>query len=403
MYFTVCATDGDYGRLADVKTVIYVNGLERYPDKRLLAGVRSFAEEKGLDVLPVPTVQSPGQLSRLVDMWDPAGFVVNCSAGTNKFPLSAFAGRPVVFMGDNEKVRDQARYCLRNDANATAEMAARELISLRLKTYAYVTWTSPLYWSGKRLAGFESVLSLHGAKPRVFDSTRFNEGDAELVAALSDWLASLEGPVGVFAANDRMAATVVHACLLAKLSIPRDVSIIGVDDDEELCENTKPTLSSISLDFFAAGRIAAQTLCRLVSGSASSETGTYPPFRVVRRESTRRFQRPDKTVTEALERIRREACSGLAARDILGMFDCSRRSAEMRFQAAVGHSIMREILKTRLETAQNLLQDRNLSMDRIAGLCGYKSNAAFSNFFRAETGQTPSSWRKGSKASGCIQ
>ena len=62
MHFTVCATDGDYGRLADVKTVIYVNGLERYPDKRLLAGVRSFAEEKGLEFKVEVDPSVPAQL-----------------------------------------------------------------------------------------------------------------------------------------------------------------------------------------------------------------------------------------------------------------------------------------------------------------------------------------------------
>lgn len=181
--------------------------------------------------------------------------------------------------------------------------------------------------------------------------------------------------------------------MLAKLAIPDDVSIVGVDNDEELCEGLKPSLTSVLLDFFAAGQIAAQTLNSMMANRTVKNLDAYPPLCIIRRESTRRFTRPDKIAAMALERIRREACSGLAAIDVIKMFPCSRKTAELRFRAATGNSILHEIRTVRLETAKKLLRGERLRLDRVADLCGYKSLPSFSNFFRAETGQSPSAWR----------
>ena len=96
----------------------------------------------------------------------------------------------------------------------------------------------------------------------------------------------------------------------------------------------------------------------------------------------------------AVERIRREACDGLTARDVTNDFDCSRRMAEIRFRKVIGRSILQEIRHVRLETAQRLLRNPRLGMGFIANSCGYSSSEVFAIFFRAETGLSPSEWRR---------
>ena len=117
------------------------------------------------------------------------------------------------------------------------------------------------------------------------------------------------------------------------------------------------------------------------------------PLRLVRRESTRRFTKRNAIVARAVERIRREACSGLAAIDIIKEFPSSRRMAELKFRELTGRSILQEIRRVRLETAQHLLRTSTLGIDLIAGKCGYRSISAFSIFFHNETGITPSAYR----------
>ena len=65
--------------------------------------------------------------------------------------------------------------------------------------------------------------------------------------------------------------------------------------------------------------------------------------------------RVDKTVREAMERIRLKACEGLMAQDVVKLFDCSRRMAEIRFRNGTGMSIVEAIRETRLEKAKELL------------------------------------------------
>ena len=139
--------------------------------------------------------------------------------------------------------------------------------------------------------------------------------------------------------------------------------------------------------------MAVEKLARLVAGKRETAPAVYPPLWVVRRASTTRLGRSDEAVARALERIRREACGGLAARDVLKDFGAPRRTAETRFRAAVGRSILGEIRRVRLEEAKRCLAEGKKSIDAISFLCGYASAAAFSTFFRAETGTTPTKWR----------
>ena len=380
-----------------MKTVIYANGSSQHTDRRHLAGIKSFAEKAKWDILVVPPIRSNDALSQLLSIWNPAGFILNCTNGMNAFPLSHFAHIPVVFLGRHDKLEQTERHCIVSDACAATNLAAHELVSLHLKSYAYVTWTKSTYWSNNRKECFKAALALHGLQAEVFDSSRFKDIGHKMTVALAEWLKKLPKPTGVFAACDSMAAAVTDACHLARLAIPKDVSIVGIGNDEELCESLKPALTSITLDFFAAGQLAAQTLQSMMSRRKAAKIEAYPPLCIVRRESTRRFTRPDKIAMNALERIRREACNGLSAIDIVKMFPCSRRTAELRFQAATGNTILEEIRNVRLEKAKILLKEERLRIDRIAGMCGYKSLSSFSNFIRAETGQSPLSWRD----SGC--
>jgi len=66
---------------------------------------------------------------------------------------------------------------------------------------------------------------------------------------LLDWLLALPKPSGLFAAFDPLSKQVLDTCLAAKIRVPEELTVMGVDDDETLCENTAPTLSSVQADF----------------------------------------------------------------------------------------------------------------------------------------------------------
>ena len=81
---------------------------------------------------------------------------------------------------------------------------------------------------------------------------------------------------------------------------PQQVAVLGIDDFRFICENARPTLSSILPDFVASGRIAAGSARHQSSPSAmscanerrwttrwSSKTSTRSPHRPSSPESGR--------------------------------------------------------------------------------------------------------------------
>ena len=380
-----------------MKTVIFVAGDEKFADRRRLAGLAEHAHSHGWNLQSVESLQSVGQLKELMRIWRPDGFVVSCGAGFNRIPTKCFGGLPVVFSKCPRDIDIAKENCVFNDAKATVELAAKELFSLNLDCYAFVGYFKDTGWSKNREKAFEAFMALHGRRVHVFDPCKCGRyASGELEERLAEWIGGLPRPLGIMAANDQIAGRVTNACRLAQLGIPNDVAVIGIDNDEELCEASEPTLSSIDLDFTAAGRIEGKVLERLMSNPKAAPTHTiYPPLRLARRKSTRRLAKRDTAVERAVERIRREACEGVTAQAILKEFPCSRRMAEIRFRLIVGRSILQEIRRVRLETAQSLLlHTPTLGIDDIAGRCGYDSLSAFSTFFRHETGQAPSAWRE---------
>ena len=178
--------------------------------------------------------------------------------------------------------------------------------------------------------------------------------------------------------------------------IPRDIAVCGVDNFAPVCEHTIPTLTSIQPDFLLAGELAARTLDDIIKRGKSSYAPvrlTFGPADIIRRTSTRTLPRYDAEVTTAMELIRRRACEGISSTDVLTVFKCSRRMAEMRFRMITGRSILEEIQSVRLEKAKSLLADTKLDMTAIANFCGFFAAKAFWKFFRQKTGVSPSQWR----------
>lgn len=377
-----------------MKTAIYVNSANRINDARIFAGIKSFASGNGWDIHQINMFRTREDIAKVKSLWRPDGFIVNRSAGHNNLPPSAFGKTQVVFIGSPKRAAQPSGTSLVNDAADTARHAARELLSLDLSRHAYVGWLKRATWSERRREAFSDILEQHGFRPAFFDTARHGENEPECIAALARWLKGLGGPAGVFAANDHVATLVLSACAVARLSVPQDVAIVGVDNDETTCEGARTSLSSVEIDFFAAGHRAAEALARLMSRRpVPPDLLLCPALRLVRRESTRRLAKYDKPVADAVERIRREACRGLSAADVVESLPCSRRSAEARFRAVIGHSILDEIRRVRLARAKELLSAHSLSIEEVAPSCGYRRVSSFSNFFRAETGTTPSAWR----------
>ncbi len=373
-------------------TVIYFKNIDNQPARRKLQGVLDFAGKANWNV----QVLSPNErnISEMLDFWKPVGCIVNSGSGWNNFDGSAFGRIPVVFIDRPPmKLRKSDSY-IYHDSIVTVQVAMRELLSSAPSTCAYVRWPVRLEWDDERLDEFVRIAEINECPYSVFSTKLPVTDNHRLSGEIMTWLLSLKRPVAVLASADPMGAHVINACRIAGLAVPDDVSVCGIDGDQDICEATTPTLTSVAPDHRYAGYHAGEMLQSLMElRTGKSLRSTYSNSRLQRRGSTLRLFRPDKKCAAALELIRREACGGISAAEVAKTFGCSRRNAEYRFRAATGKSILQVIREVRLEKAKAMLKDDETRLDIVAGACGYKSTAVFSAFFKSATKLPPRTWR----------
>lgn len=332
----------------------------------------------------------------------PLGFVVECGDNPGWLPVSIYRGLPAVFVNcaATPPGRRFARIPIDNEAIGRA--AFDELSTCRPPAYAVVDFRLTRgRWPVIRVKAFKAAVAKAGAKCLSFSFKHPMDADiARETGRLAEWLAHLPRRTAVFAVNDETSADVVEAARMARLRIPQDLTLLGVDNNPAICDVSKPTLSSIQVDFENAGFLAAKMLgdfwatkdskkrkgfensASFVAGKMKTEV-SVGPLLAVRRESTRGHGRREPNILAAVELIRRKACDGLTAAQLISHFPGSRWLFELRFREAMGHSVLDEILHVRLEKACTLLAATDTSIDAIADFCGFGSGRALRDHFRS--------------------
>lgn len=330
-----------------------------------------IAERCGFSLRTAPHDISPADAAQLIRFWSPAGCLVN----NDRMPAELYASIPTVFFHRKMDRIPPHSVLVRFDEQAIAETAARELLSLDLKTYAFVPSPSREHWCETREQHFNHIISLNGFASNVFTpSKQAASKQSRYQSELSKWINALPRPAGVFAANDHTAQNVLNVCSLLNVKVPDELVVVGVDNIEPVCECTSPSISSIDFDWLDYTRKMLQTLKQLIDGkSGVSPQLLIPPKGVVRRASSIRSKRIDHCVIAALDVIRRKSCDKLSAADVAALFPCSRRMAEIRFRATTGKSILEVIRETRRQKAQELIALKGLPRDTIIAACGYTS------------------------------
>jgi LacI family transcriptional regulator len=251
-------------------------------------------------------------------------------------------------------------------------------------------------WSVARSTFFDQAVRDAGQQCAHYDAAKFRteEGDLE-TDAIAEWLCSLERPVAVFATYDARGQQVLDACRRATLSVPEEVAVLGVDNDELICLLSPPPLSSVIPDTHRAGWCAADLLARIMAGEkVAPERKLIPPIGVQARQSTDTLAVEDARIAAALRFIRERATLGLHVHDVLAQFPMSRRAFEMRMKALIGRSPHEEILRVQLNRARELLSGSKLTLAEIAERCGFRHTEYFTVAFKREIGVAPSQYRK---------
>lgn len=282
------------------------------------------------------------------------------------------------------------------DNAAVARLAAEHLLGKGFRHVAFVG-DAHFIWARQRGDAFRRELQASGRRGFFFaparTSARQPGSDAE-IRALADWLAPLPRPLGVFACYDGRAQQVLEACQLRGWTVPDELAVLGVDNDEVLCELCSPPLSSVLPNARRIGYEAASMLARMMRGEQlTSQTRFVEPVRVVERQSTEAVSVADARVAQALRFIREHVGERIDVSDVLRAVPMSRTLLERKFQAALGHSPHREIVQQRIARAKHLLVESEVSIAVVAELAGFDNASYLSVAFRRETGESPYAYR----------
>ena len=251
------------------QTVLFLNMAEEDPTKRLkLAGARRYAAAAGWAVVPVKFDRSfSGNIPSLLAEYSPVGCICDDDATPMNVSPRLFGGIPIVFANrqDGRYDRIAGRVC--DDTAAVAAAAFRELSSCNPSSFAIVGYPSPRKWSATRVEKFASLVEEAKRPCRVFPVRR-NESLVKFATRLRPWVVALPPHTAIYAVNDAIARLVADAALAEGLRIPRDLTLLGTDNDPAFCETASPTLSSIQLDFERMGYLAASLLAARMKGQA---------------------------------------------------------------------------------------------------------------------------------------
>lgn len=161
--------------------------------------------------------------------------------------------------------------------------ATKHLIELGHVDIAHINGPVAMLSSRERERGYLAALEEADLKPFTVEQGEFDISTGYRIA--SRWIASGRRPTGVFAADDFIAIGVMDAYKNAGLRIPRDVSIVGFDDQIYASQFT-PKLTTVRLPFEKIGKQGVDLLLKLIKEPTKRNlTIEFDPELVVRQST----------------------------------------------------------------------------------------------------------------------
>ncbi len=363
----------------------------------LLRGIAQYSQAHGPWVFyrEAPFYERLTQKERIqrIKDWRPDGMIMREQGGLDSALLEL--GIPLVYSSHRRGPVPGIPNILGDDRQI-GTMAAEHLISKGFRHFGFCGFQN-MWWSADRGRFFAERLQSAGFPTGFYKppSGRASPSWSEEPELMAAWIRTLPRPCAVFACTDDRCRQLAAACKRANVKVPEEVALLGVDNDELVCEFASPPLSSIVLNTAKSGYDAAAVLHRMMQGKPPGElTISIPAPRVVTRQSTDIIAISDPVIATALNYIREHYRKGITVVDVARVAGVSRRVLEIRFRKLMNRSVYEEVLRLRMNQASLLLTDTNLSVAQVAEALNYDEIKYFSRAFRQVTGVSPLAYRK---------
>ena len=385
------------------RVVLSIEYITKY-GRGLLRGISKYIRFNGpWNVLGMPGFhidpESPKDTIDLEDIrnFSPDGIILRT---TNDYDKIKALGIPVLLAVDIDYPPEAPRIV--SDYEETGRIASDYLLERGFRDFAFCGFAE-MAWSRSRGDFFEKFINEAGYTVLRYEGEDHEKGAKleERNRLLGQWLESLPRPIALFCCADFRSQQVIEAARSVGISIPDEIAILSVDDDDLFCTLTDPPISSIALDTETAGYEAAELMDRLMGGEKpQGQRVVVKPTRVISRLSTEIIAIDDKEVAKALRFILTHARGWIQVDDVAEHVGLSRRTLERRFDSHLNRSVYSEIKKTRIQLVARMLLETNLTISQISYALGYSCPENLSQSFQREKGLSPQSYRTKHTAAG---
>ncbi|MFO7936184.1 MAG: DNA-binding transcriptional regulator [Kiritimatiellia bacterium] len=371
--------------------------------RQLLNGILRYAHQYGPWEFHMITGYFEEQGIRRTREWGCTGAIV--LTHTEKDVNTVLkTGVPVVFINPPKTMRGPGspiaeHCCVMRDQLAVGRVAAEYFLNRQYTDFGFVGNVRNKSWSRGRQRGFVEHLRKSGftcnvyPAPSVRESNDFGLEKKKLAA----WLMSLPKPVAVMAVRDQRARQIMDICAGEGISVPHEVALLGVDNDEILCETTIPSLSSIALDGENTGYDCARLLDEQMKNSDSAGKPCVLSLEmasVVTRRSTDISCIADPLIAQAMQYVQANIDHSLSVAEVARYLNVSQRLLEMRTRKSIGLTIRGEIQRLRLNRARSMLCNTKMTVSEIALACGFYDPSHLGVWFRKTFKMTPGEFRR---------
>ena len=240
---------------------------------RIVQGAQDAARERGVVLMVVDAEGDPGledaQLRALLDHRVDGILLARMSHQEVARP-PALGELPAVLV-DAVPAGGWRVPAIAPDERGIAVTAVAHLLASGHRRIAFASTTDDAPASRGRAQGFREALEaagLDGGRASIERSGSDARGGREVGRRLLD-RPPVERPTAVFCFNDQIAMGVYQAAAALGLDVPRDCSIVGVDDLEIVAAALQPGLTTIALPHREMGRWGMSTLLDRIDGTAA--------------------------------------------------------------------------------------------------------------------------------------
>jgi LacI family transcriptional regulator len=379
------------------KIILLLDFAEEY-SKSLLKGISKYSTENGpwtycrMPLYYRETIGIKGILDWAKD-WGADGIIGQLY---NEIDLNLLVEAKIPVVAQDFKERFTEIPNITGAYHEAGEMGASYFLQKGFKNFAFYGFND-IVWSRERAEGFEKKINAMGYKVNYFEHRKSRSTDLWYYKSnsLSKWLLSLPKPIALMTCDDNQGLHITEACKQNKIRIPEEVSVLGVDNDEMLCELSDPPLSSIGLDIEKGGYDTAKLMEQMIKTSAANFYDIHvKPTQIITRQSTDIYATNDNHIASSLKYIHKNIEKNLQVEEVVKQVPLSRRSLEKRFLQITGYPIYKYIFNLRIEKFTQKLLETDLTVFEIAMDLGLNDSKNIARQFKQVKGCNPIEYRK---------